>query len=59
MKEKIDTAMIPGSARGTMTNSTACGREAPSVIAACSSSIGIDWKNERNNHMLNGSANVV
>ena len=59
MNVKIETAMTPGSASGTMTRATALTREAPSVIAASSRSIGIDWKNARSSHMLNGSEKVV
>ena len=59
MNVKMETAMTPGSASGTITRATAIGREAPSVIAASSRSRGIDWKNARRSHMLNGSENVV
>ncbi len=37
------------------TRATACGRVAPSVIAASSSSSGIDWKHARSSHMETGS----
>ena len=59
MNVKIETAMMPGSAIGMMMRSTACGREQPSIMAASSSSSGIDWKKDLNSHMLNGSENVV
>ena len=58
MKVRMPVAMMPGSAIGSTTWITARNRLAPSVIAASSRSIGIDWKKVRNIHSAKGRLNA-